>query len=144
MNHLNMILGNINNNNSLNIIKNIIGNGNPKQMIMKYINNTSPQMQKIINLANSGNTEELAEIARQQGTLLDDSNFVEHYLNERYEKVYYKCMNCNMTLKEFARKYNKGIYLVTMKNHITCVIDGEVYDTWDCSSKNIWCAWNVK
>lgn len=64
MNPLNMILGNINNNNSLNIIKNIIGNGNPKQMIMKYINNTSPQMQKIINLANSGNTEELKNIAR--------------------------------------------------------------------------------
>lgn len=88
--------------------------------------------------------EELSEIAREQGTLLDDSNFVEHYLNERYEKICYKCIGCNITLREFVNEHRKGTYLVTMRNHITCVKNGNIVDTWDCSDKKIWCAWNVE
>lgn len=87
--------------------------------------------------------QELTEIAREEGTLLDDSNFVEHYLNSRYDKLCYRCKNCNMTLREFVENHKLGTYLVTMRNHITCVIDGEVYDTWNCLDKNIWCAWYV-
>lgn len=88
--------------------------------------------------------DELSEYAKEQGTLLDDVTFVEPYLNERYSKECYRCKSCKLTLKDFAYTHKKGIYLVTMKGHITCVIDGVLYDTWDCSHRNIWCAWKVE
>ena len=37
-----------------------------------------------------------------------------------------------------------GIYLVTMKGHITCVKDGVLIDTFDCRDRYIWCAWLVE
>ena len=44
---------------------------------------------------------------------------------------------------EFADIYNRGTYLVRMDGHITCVIDGEIFDTWDCSMEMATNAWNV-
>ena len=88
--------------------------------------------------------DELSEYAKQEATLLDDVTFIEPYLNDRYSKTCYRCNKCKMTLKEFMNTHKQGVYLVTMKGHITCVIDGVVYDTWDCTNKNIWCACEIK
>ena len=44
---------------------------------------------------------------------------------------------------EFMEEHPKGTYLVTMKGHITCVIDGVLYDTFDCRDRVMWCAWEV-
>lgn len=85
----------------------------------------------------------LSQIARMNGTLLDDVSFVEPYLNSKYEKVCYWCDKCNKTVSDIASEYNKGIYLVTMKGHITCIIDGTLYDTWDCRDKTMWCVWKI-
>lgn len=43
------------------------------------------------------------------------------------------------TLEEFARKNPKGRYIVLVTGHLTTVIEGVVYDTWNCGSKNIQC-----
>lgn len=37
-----------------------------------------------------------------------------------------------------------GTYLVTMPNHITTVIDGVVYDTFDCRDRILWDVWKVE
>ena len=37
-----------------------------------------------------------------------------------------------------------GVYLCTMTGHITCIIDGCVYDTFNCSNRIMRCAWKVK
>lgn len=37
----------------------------------------------------------------------------------------------------------KDMYLVTMPNHITTVIDGIVYDTFDCRDRELWDVWKV-
>lgn len=88
--------------------------------------------------------DELSEYAKKEATLLDDVTFVEPYLNDRYNKVCYRCNKCKTTLKEFIDTHKQGVYLVTMKGHITCVIDGVLYDTWDCRERYIWCAWEIK
>lgn len=31
-----------------------------------------------------------------------------------------------------------------MPGHITVVEDGIIYDSFDCSDRNIWCSWVVK
>ena len=84
--------------------------------------------------------DKLSDLAQEQGTLLDDSNFVESYLDNRYRRV----MHYSKTVGEFAEEYPHGIYLVTMPNHITVIINGAVHDTFDCRNREMWCAWLVE
>ena len=83
--------------------------------------------------------DELSDIAQDEGNLLDDVNFVEGYLDRRYKRV----PHYSRTVGEFLEEYPKGIYLVTMPNHITVVLDGVLYDVFDCRNKTMWTAWKV-
>lgn len=83
--------------------------------------------------------DELSEIAQQKGTLLDDVNFVEDYLDKRYKRV----PHCSKIIGEFIEEYPRGIYLITVEGHITVVVDGILFDTFDCRNRRIWCVWTV-
>ena len=48
-----------------------------------------------------------------------------------------------MTVDEFCYEYPYGTYLIRMKGHITCVIDGVINDTWNCGSEFATNAWYV-
>lgn len=82
---------------------------------------------------------ELSKIAQKNGILLDDVNFVEPLLDSRYKRICFK----NKTLGDFAYEHPIGTYLITMKGHITCCIDGTIFDSFDCRDRKIWCAWIV-
>ena len=84
--------------------------------------------------------DRLSDLAQYEGTLLDDSEFVEGYLDENYKRV----PHYSKTVGEFAEEYPIGTYLITMPNHITVVIDGIVYDIFDCRKREMWCAWLVE
>ena len=84
--------------------------------------------------------EELSDIAQHEGILLDDVNFVENYLDKRYKRA----CHYSKTVGEFAKEHRKGTYLVTMQGHITCVKDGIIYDTFNCSPRRMFCAWEVR
>lgn len=83
--------------------------------------------------------DELSDIAQSQGILLDDVNFVEDYLDKRYPRV----CHYSKTIGEFMEEYPVGTYLITMNGHITVVIDGVLYDTFDCRDRRMWCSWRV-
>lgn len=52
--------------------------------------------------------------------------------------------NCEgMTVGEFADKHPIGIYLVRISGHLTCLIDGTCYDTWNCLDKMCDIVWRV-
>lgn len=87
---------------------------------------------------------ELSIIAQEECIVLDDVMFVEPYLNNKYDTVCFKCNGTRMTVKEFVDNNPTGTFLITMQGHITCLKDGYIYDTWDCTSKRIWSAWKVK
>lgn len=82
---------------------------------------------------------ELSGIAQEQGILLDDVNFVENYLDERYARMPHYAK----TIGEFIEEYPRGTYLLTMKGHITCIINSVLYDTFDCRKERLWAAWKV-
>lgn len=82
---------------------------------------------------------ELSRIAQKNGIILDDVNFVEPLLDSRYERI---CFD-NISVGEFAEYHPYGIYLITMNGHITCCIDGVIYDTFDCRDRIMLCAWEV-
>lgn len=84
--------------------------------------------------------DELSEIAQYEGTILDDIEFVEGYLDNRYSRI----SHFSKTVGEFAEEFPVGVFLVTMPNHITTVIDGVVYDIFDCRNRTMWAAWQVE
>ena len=82
---------------------------------------------------------ELSEIAQRNGIILDDVNFIEPLLDSRYERICYS----GRTVGEFAEEHPRGTFLITMNGHITCCIDGTIYDTFDCRNREMWCSWYV-
>lgn len=83
--------------------------------------------------------EELSDIAQRNGIILDDVNFIEPLLDYRYERVCYR----DKYVGDFVEQNPEGTYLITMKGHITCAINGVIYDTFDCRDRVMWCAWEV-
>lgn len=82
----------------------------------------------------------LSDIAQCEGTLIDDVNFVESYLDRNYKRV----KHYSKTVGEFIEEFPNGTYLITMEGHITVVIDSILYDTFDCRERRIWCVWQVQ
>lgn len=84
--------------------------------------------------------DDLSRIAKKNGILLDDVNFVDPLLDYRYNRVK---VYPNETVGDFVKRNKRGIYLITMPNHITTTIDGVIYDTFDCRDRLLWNAWKV-
>ena len=82
---------------------------------------------------------ELSKIAQNKGIILDDVNFIDPLLDSRYDRL---CAR-NKYVGEFAEEHKQGTFLITMNGHITCCIDGVIYDTFDCRDRKMWCAWYV-
>lgn len=83
--------------------------------------------------------QELSKLAQKEGTLLDDVDFVEGYLDKHYKRV----PHYSRTIGEFIEEYPKGTYLITVEGHITVVVEGILFDTFDCRNKRIWGVWRV-
>lgn len=60
------------------------------------------------------------------------------YNLDRIEEVH------GMTVSDFANYFYKGIYIVRVPSHCTCIINGIVYDIWDCRDEVIDIVWEVK
>lgn len=82
---------------------------------------------------------ELSEYALERGLMMDSVRNIEEYLDDKYNRTCYK----DITLEEFVKEHPFGEYLVTMPNHITAIINGVIYDTFDPSKRKIRCAWRV-
>lgn len=88
--------------------------------------------------------KELSDFARMQGSMFDDIMYIDFYLDKNFEKIYCKASNQRLTVDNFIKKYNKGIYLITMRGHITCCINGTIYDTFYPGDRLVWDAYKVK
>lgn len=43
-----------------------------------------------------------------------------------------------MNGERFCESHSKGRYILVMAGHLSCCINGVIYDTWDCSSKCVY------
>ena len=84
--------------------------------------------------------EELSMLARRKGLLFSSAKFVEDYLDERYDREYPKAK----TVGEFVETHPKGVYLITMRGHISVAFYGTVLDSFDCSNREIFSVWRVR
>lgn len=117
--------------------------------------NANPQKKKVddctvraISLATNCSWDkaykELSEFARAQCTMPNDVLYMDEYLERHFKKVC-GCRDIKpITVKEFVQQNTNGVYLITMKGHITCAINGIVYDIFDPGNNIIWDAYRVE
>ncbi len=48
------------------------------------------------------------------------------------------------TVGDIAQTYPNDNLIIRIHEHLTCAIDGKVFDTWDCTGKTVDCFWIVK
>lgn len=49
----------------------------------------------------------------------------------------------DMSVKEFADRHPKGIYLIRIRGHLTVIQDGICYDIWNCLDRECDIAWQM-
>ena len=82
----------------------------------------------------------MSDIAQSKGTMMDDKDFIQEYLDERYKRI----KNIPKTVGEVAGAYPDNILLITMNGHITCSKYGVIYDSFDCRERKSEYCWIVK
>lgn len=84
--------------------------------------------------------EHLSNIARLNGTMMDDKEFVVDYLDQRYKRI----NNIPRTVGEVSGAFPDNILLITMNGHIVCSKYGIIYDSFDCRDRIAEYCWIVK
>lgn len=49
-----------------------------------------------------------------------------------------------MTAGDFAKKYTKGRFVLRVAHHLTACVDGQIFDTWNCTNKCVYNAWEIR
>ena len=88
--------------------------------------------------------EELSKFAQAQAIMLDETAYIDEYLERKFEKICGCKGNVKITVGDFVEKNPVGTYLITMNGHITCCIDGCIYDTFNPKDRIIWGIYKVK
>lgn len=82
--------------------------------------------------------------ALQYGVMLNEKTCYDKYLQAN---GWTKCKmprhqdNTRYTVREFLTENPKGIFIMSVARHLTVGIDGELLDTWNCSSKSLGNYW---
>lgn len=82
----------------------------------------------------------LSDIAQYEGTLLDKRDFVIHYLDTTFHRLY----GVYGTIGEVSGMYPNSTLLITTKGHIVCSKNGVIYDTFDPRDREVEYVWLVK
>lgn len=82
----------------------------------------------------------LSDSARNMGMMMDSVEAVEIFLDRWFDRVYVT----EETVKEFIENHPRGRFLITMPGHITALVNGVNYDTFNPGDRYIWSAWQVK
>ncbi len=88
--------------------------------------------------------QQLSNFARKEGITFSEIEFINEYLSNLYPRFCQREGNKITTVGDFSKLELKGRWLITMSGHITCVIDGIIYDTFDPSERLMWCAYLVE
>lgn len=76
----------------------------------------------------------------------DDKNWKTYVKEKGYTKLSFPAVKGKprMNGEMFCKEYPKGRYILRMARHLSCCIDGVIYDTWDCTEKCVYNAWEVR
>lgn len=89
---------------------------------------------------------ELNRRKRELGyTSYKDTKFLYDYF-KGYPRLIFKSVKGEPRIKgsDFTELHPKGTYILKMAGHITACVDGVILDTWDCSYRSVYTAWEIK
>lgn len=49
-----------------------------------------------------------------------------------------------ITVLQFIKLFESGTYILNLRGHLTTVIDGKIYDTWNCGKQYVGNYWKIK
>ena len=85
----------------------------------------------------------LSEYARKNAIMPDEVWSIDSFLQEHFIRLCGCKDNVQITVGEFVKLNPVGTYLITMNGHITCCINGCIYDTFNPSDRIIWDVYKV-
>lgn len=92
--------------------------------------------------------KELNQMKRDLGlTSYKDTDFLYKYLKtKKAERIIIKQEKGKDRMKgsDFCELYPKGIFILKMLKHFSVCVNGVILDTWDCSYRSVYTAWEVK
>jgi len=114
----------------------------------KDIKTTDCVVRSISTATNSDYLEVRRELNRKKKELgfssYKDTQFLYEYL-KGYPRLIFKPVKGYPRIKgsDFTELHSKGTYILKMAGHITACIDGVILDTWDCSYRSVYTAWEI-
>jgi hypothetical protein len=102
-------------------------------------------------IATATNTEYLEcrrELNRKKRELgyssYKDTKFLYDYLKD-YPRLIFKAVKGELRIKgsDFTELHPKGTYILKMAGHIVACVDGVILDTWDCTYRSVYTAWEI-
>ena len=74
-----------------------------------------------------------------------DTKFLYDYF-KGYPRLIFKPVKGEPRIKgtDFTVLHPKGTYILKMAGHVVACIDGVILDTWDCSYRSVYTAWEIK
>ncbi|MFH5881211.1 hypothetical protein [Liberiplasma polymorphum] len=74
-----------------------------------------------------------------------DTKFLYEYF-QGYPRLIFKPIKGEPRIKgsDFTKLHPKGTFILKMTGHITACVDGVILDTWDCSYRSVYTAWEIK
>lgn len=87
--------------------------------------------------------DDLSNFAQVQCIMPDEVEYIDEFLERNFKRIY-SSRKERITVNEFLEKNPKGTFLITMAGHITCAIDGCIYDTFDPGERYVWQVFEVK
>jgi hypothetical protein len=119
-------------------------NANPKSL------KTTDYVVRAIAIAtNSDYMETRRELNRKKRELgytsYKHTKFLYDYF-KGYPRLIFKPVKCEPRIKgsDFTKLHPKGTYILKIAEHITVCVDGVIQDTWDCSYRSVYTAWDLK
>lgn len=86
----------------------------------------------------------LSLYAKSQAIMMDEVEYIDQFLDEHFIKMCGCKGQVKVTIDQFINSHPTGTYLITMNGHITCCIDGTIYDTFDPRDRIIWGIYEVR
>jgi hypothetical protein len=89
---------------------------------------------------------DLHKVALHHYTMPNDKFTYDKYLTANgwtKEKMPRFADNTRYTVKEFIAANPHGTFILSVANHLTVAINGELFDTWNCGSKSVGNYWTI-
>ena len=99
---------------------------------------------RAITLALAINYDDIVQALAQNGTdMACDSINVDCYSNLIENLGYYTRHVKDLTVGDIADMFKDKVLIIRVQGHLTCAIDGCIYDIWDCREKEATCFWII-